>query len=174
MNRRHLTTAITMLVLCGILALALYVGFNSLFAPLPADEPAAAPSPSCTPTDVLKGERLKSTQVRVNVYNGGTRAGLAGATMDSLTRRGFRAGEIGNAPKNNRVRRAQVWIQPGEEAAGRLVARQFGPQVNVVLQDKDLADGVDVVVGNGYRALKPAKRFVVVRQPQDVCLPAEG
>lgn len=171
MTRRHVTTAITLLVLSGILGLGLYVGLNSLFAPIPALGPAAEPSPSCTPEIVRKGTRLKSSQVQVNVYNGGSRAGLAGVTMDALTARGFKAGEIGNAPKNNKVRRAQVWIDEGEEAAGRLVARQFGPLVKVITKAEDLAEGIDVVVGNEYRALKPARHFVIVRQKQNVCIP---
>lgn len=169
MTTRHLTTAATLAVLCVILIIGAVVGFNTLFAPLPGseDEPAATPTPTCDADQVKKGDRLRSSQVTVNVFNAGSRAGLAGATVDGFRARGFRGGEIGNAPADSKVRRAQVWIEKGEEAAGRLVALQIGPRVPVVTPDEDLADGIDVLVGNDFRKLvKPAPRSVVVRDAQ--------
>lgn len=172
MTRRHLTTAITLTVLCVILAIGAVVGFNTLFAPLPGPEastPTTSPSPPCNAGAVKKGERLRTSQVTVNVFNGGTRAGLAGATLDRFRARGFQGGEIGNAPLSSKVRRAQVWIQAGEEIAGRLVALQLGPRTRVVMPDEDLAEGVDVVVGNGFRNLVKAPRSIVVREAQSGC-----
>jgi hypothetical protein len=163
---RHVTTAITMVVLCMILVIATVVGFNALFAPLPGgdEEPSAAESAeSCAVEPVKKGKRLRSRQVVVNVFNAGNRGGLAGTTMDALRQRGFRGGTIGNAPDGTRLRRVQVWIEEGEEDAGRLVARQFGPKTPVITPDSDLANGIDVVVGNNFRALKRAPRSITVK-----------
>ena len=87
MTGRHVTTAITMVVLCMILVIAGVVGFNSLFAPLPnsdEEQPTAAPSESCAVEPVEKGRRLRSRQVVVNVYNAGNRGGLAGTTAVPL------------------------------------------------------------------------------------------
>lgn len=165
MTGRHVTTAVTMIVLCLIVVGAAVVGFNALFAPLPGgdDAPAAAPSPTCEePAD--SSRRLRSGEVVVNVFNAGTRAGLAGTTMDALRARGFRGGTIDNAPEGTRVRRAQVWIAAGEEDAGRLVARQFGRNTPVLTPDVDPVDGIDVVVGNSFRSLKRAPSSIVVRQ----------
>jgi hypothetical protein len=170
MTTRHLTTAVTMAVLCVILVIGAVVGFNALFAPLPGSEeeqPAAAPTESCVVEPVRKGRKLRTGQVVVNVFNGGTRAGLAGQTMDALRSRGFQGGQIGNAPRKNKVKRVQIWIEEGEEAAGRLVARQFGPKTPVMTPKEDLANGVDVVVGNNYRTLQKGPRFVVVKQPPE-------
>jgi hypothetical protein len=173
MTRRHVTTAVTLVVLLVILVIAGVVGFNALFAPLPgSDEPtAAAPSPSCT-AQPATGGRLRSKDVAVNVFNAGTRAGLAGSTYDALRARGFKGGEIGNAP-SAKVRRAQVWIVAGEEDAGRLVARQLGKKAkpHLVSADEDLGDGVDLVVGNGFRKLvRGAPRSVKVTEPaEDSC-----
>ncbi|MGN6574060.1 MAG: LytR C-terminal domain-containing protein [Nocardioides sp.] len=169
MTRRHLTTAVTLAVLMVILVIAAVVGFNALFAPLPgSDEPtAAAPSPSCTASPV-KG-RLRTKDVAVNVFNAGTRAGLAGSTFDALRARGFKGGEIGNAP-SAKVRRAQVWIVEGEEDAGKLVARQLVKKAkpHLVSADEDHADGVYLVVGNGFRKLvRGAPRSVKVTQSSD-------
>jgi hypothetical protein len=154
-----------MVVLCTILVVAAVVGFNTLFAPLPGDdeEPAAAPSKSCAVEPVEEGRRLRSRQVVVNVFNAGTRAGLAGTTMDALRARGFRGGTIGNAPDGTKVQRVQVWIAAGEEDAGRLVARQFGPRTPVQTPDDDAVDGIDVVVGNKFRSLKRAPRSIKVQ-----------
>lgn len=167
-----------MLVLVGILVLGVFVGVRELFAPLPggsdpAEETPAA-SPSCEPQDAPPGQRLRSRQVTVNVFNGGSRAGLAGQTLDQLARRGFKAGEVGNAPSDNGVKRVQVWVVEGEETAGRLVARNFGPKVPVVAQETadDLAAGIDVVVGNGLRRLGAPLRSIKVSADQEVCAPA--
>ncbi|HEX4976666.1 MAG TPA: LytR C-terminal domain-containing protein [Nocardioides sp.] len=165
MTGRHVTTAVTMVVLCMIVVVAAVVGFNTLFAPLPGDdEPAAAPSPTCAVPPAKEGRRLRSGQVVVNVFNAGTRGGLAGTTLDALRERGFRGGTIGNAPEGTKLRRVQVWVTEGEEDAGRLVARQFGRRTPVVTPDTDLVAGVDVVVGNKFRSLAPAPRSVKVRQ----------
>lgn len=166
MTGRHVTTAITMLVLCMILVIAGVVGFNALFAPLPGsdEEPSATPSESCAVEPVKEGRRLRSRQVVVNVFNAGTRGGLAGTTMDALRGRGFRGGTIGNAPDGTKVRRVQVWIAEGEEDAGKLVARQFGPKTPVLTRENDIVDGIDVVVGNNFRALKRAPRSIKVKQ----------
>jgi hypothetical protein len=170
MTTRHLTTAVTLVVLGVILVVAAVVGFNALFAPLPGAEetPAASPSASCEPTG-KKRERLRSNEVTVNVYNAGTRSGLAGATVDAFRARGFQGGLIGNAPSGTKVRRAQVWVAEGEEAAGRLVARQLGPRTPVVTPDEDLADGIDVVIGNGFRALVRAPRSILVKVDASGC-----
>ena len=172
MTNRHLTTALTMAVLCVIVLIGAVVGFNALFAPLPGSdsEPSAVESPACDQPSVKRGQRLRSNEVTVNVFNAGTRAGLAGATVDAFRARGFRGGEIGNAPTGSKVRRAQVWVAEGEEAAGRLVARQIGPRTPVVTPDEDLADGIDVLVGNGFRgSLVNAPRSIVVKVAVSGC-----
>jgi hypothetical protein len=172
MTGRHITTAVTMAVLVGILVLGMVIGFNQLFAPLPGSEntPAAEPSPTCTEAPPEKGERLRTREVRVNVFNAGTRAGLAGGTIDAFRSRGFQGGEIGNAPEGTKVKRVQVWIQEGEEDAGRLVARQIGKKLRAMKVDEDLAPGVDVVVGNKFRSLVKAPRSIPVKSTRIVCI----
>ena len=55
MASRHLTTAVTLLVLVGIRVLGVVVGVRELFAPLPGSEgasgePAAEQTESCDPS----------------------------------------------------------------------------------------------------------------------------
>jgi hypothetical protein len=172
MTGRHLTTAVTLAVLCVVLVVGLVVGVNKLFAPLPEDPLAVAPepSPTCQPTSVEKGERLHSRAVVVSVFNAGTRAGLADQTLAALTRRGFKEGEVGNAPADTRVRFARVWTTAENDAAARLVARQLGRKVRVVVGKEDLGEGVDVLVGNGFAGLVKAPRWIAVRKTQQVCV----
>ncbi len=67
----------------------------------------------------------------------------------------------------------QVWIVEGEELAGRLVARNFGPKVPVKTKDAadDLGDGIDVVVGNGLAKLAKPKRSIKIPADSEVCVP---
>jgi hypothetical protein len=174
MGRREITTAVTMTVLCGVLVVGAIAGWRALFADLPADETAAEPQPSCTTQQVDAGQRIRSRQVVVSVFNGGTRSGLAGETLSALQRRGFKAGNVGNAPSDTSVRRVAVWSTEENDAEARLVARQFGKRVEVTFSDVDLGPGVDVIVGNSFRGLSKAKRSIKVQAPQDVCVPSES
>ncbi|MFL6133438.1 MAG: LytR C-terminal domain-containing protein [Nocardioidaceae bacterium] len=165
-------TAITLLVLVAILVIGAVIGADKLFAPLPTTEqPVATPSPTCTVRTVKKGQRVVPRQVQVSVFNGGHRAGLAGTTMRSLSRRGFRQGKVGNAPSSVKVRRVQVWTTFRNDDGARLVARQFGRTTKVRITRTDLGPGVDVVIGDNFRKLAKGKRFVVVRRSSSVCVP---
>lgn len=172
MRRRHLMTAITLLVLIVILVIGVVIGMDKLFAPLPTTEqPVATPSPTCKVRAVKKGQRVVPRQVQVSVFNGGDRAGLAGTTMRSLARRGFKRGEVGNTPSSVSVKRVQVWTTLRNDDGARLVARQFGRKTKVRITKTDLGPGVDVVVGDRFDKLAKGKRFVVVRRSSSVCVP---
>ena len=93
-------------------------------------------------------------------------------TMAALRKRGFRPGDVGNAPATANVRRVAVWSTEENDVEARLVARQFGKRVEVTLAEEDLGPGVDVIVGNKFKGLKKAKRSVRVQSPQEVCIPA--
>jgi hypothetical protein len=148
------------------------LGVKTLFAPVPGDPtPTASPSPTCSEKTVRKGQRLRSTQVVVSVYNGGTRAGLADTTMRALTNRGFKQGEIGNAPPDVNVTKVKVYTSERNDQAAQLVARQFGRKTRVTLAETDLGPGVDVVVGNGFDELAKARRVIVARHGSSVCVP---
>jgi hypothetical protein len=169
---RHLTTGITLLVLVGILVVGAVLGSKSLFAPLPdSGQAAGSPSPTCTTQTVKKGQRIRSTQVQVSVFNGGTRSGLADETLKSLVKRGFTAGDTGNAPSDTKVRRVRVFTTTSNDLSATLVARQFGRSTKVVVTDTDLGPGVDVVVGNKFDKLAKARHVIAVRKSSSVCVP---
>ena len=174
MRGRHLTTAITLLVLVGLLALGTVVGVRSLFAPLPGGSTSASPSPACATRSVRKGQRVSARQVQVSVFNSGTRAGLADETMAELARRGFKRGDVGNAPSGRRVKVAQVWTTQRHDPGAHLVAHQFGGSTKVRFVRRNLGPGVDVIVGSGLHHLAKAKGFVVAKRSSSVCVPATG
>ena len=172
MARRHLTTAVTLLVLVSILVLGVVLGVKTLFAPLPgSDKATATPSPSCSPKTVRKGQRIRSTQVQVSVFNGGTRSGLADETMRLLARRGFTQGDVGNAPSDAKVTRVRVLTTEKNDMAATLVARQFGRTTRVIVTETDLGPGIDVIVGNKFGKLAKAKRVLVAQSSSSVCVP---
>ena len=174
MRGRHLTTAITLVVLVGILLFGAFYGMKSLFAPLPSDNASKAPAAKCTTTNVKKGQKIRATQVQVSVYNAGTRAGLAQETLAKLHKRGFRNGDVGNAPSGTVVKRAQVWTTQQHDAAARLVAKQLGAGAPVRTVSKNLGPGVDVVVGNNFHKLAHVKSFLVVKRSGSACLPGSS
>ncbi len=168
MRGRHLTTGITLLVLVGILAVGGVYGVKSLFAPIPSDTPSAGTD--CSATTVKKGQKIRARQVRVSVFNAGSRSGLADETLIALVRRGFRKGQAGNAPEGAKVKKAQVWTTQRKDPAAKLVARQFGKATKVRFVDQDLGPGVDVVVGDGFGKLAKAKKVLVVKKSTSACL----
>jgi hypothetical protein len=171
-THRHLTTAITLLVLVGILVVGAVVGSRSLFAPLPGKGQAAGtPTPTCSTQTLRKGQRIRSTQVQVSVFNGGTRSGLADETLKSLAKRGFTSGTTGNAPTSTTVKRVRVYTTTTNDLSAVLVARQFGRSTKVVVSDTDLGPGVDVVVGNRLHGLTKARHVIKVRKSSSVCVP---
>ena len=170
MGRREITTAITMLILCVLLASAAFLGWRSLFAPLPGDEDEADAARSCATERLKKGQRLRSSQVRVSVFNGGTEVGLADTTMAALRKRGFRRGDVSNAPIDIAVSRVQVWSTRRVDVTAELVARQFGEQVKVKSRQDDLGPGVDVIVGDDFNRLVPTPTTIRVLKLQKACV----
>lgn len=167
-QRRHITTAVTMLLLIGILVLGLVVGYQSLFKPLDSDEPTS----TCTTQET--GQRIRAKEVQVSVYNSGTRSGLASQTLRSLHRRGFREGEVGNAPDGAKVDDVQVWTTQKSDRAAKLVALQFGKDAKVVVKEESIGPGIDVLVGNDYNGLKKARKAIKVKKDAvDVCVTKE-
>jgi len=164
---RHVTTGVTLVVLVAILVVAGALGLRALFAPLPSDDASAGSG--CVSTELQKGQRVSSTQVQVSVFNASERAGLADRTMLALTKRGFTQGDIGNAPDDSGVKLAQVWTTETDDAAARLVARQFGKKVKVHTVETDLGPGVDVIVGKRFTKLVKAKRTIVAARATSAC-----
>ncbi len=155
-------TPITMLVLLGVLLGAAYYGWQTIVSP---DEESKATSPTATnPTctkhvKFKKGQLIRGRDIVVNVYNAGTTSGLAGETLNTLEDNGFKAGVAENAPTNLAVFNVTV-LGDRSSPEVRLISRQFRGPVKV---DKGpaLAAGVDVVVGQNFRAVNDNAKTVM-------------
>ncbi|MFG3099983.1 LytR C-terminal domain-containing protein [Streptomyces sp. NPDC048182] len=112
---------------------------------------SAAPAAAAVP---------KPGQVTVNVLNATTRKGLAQQTADELKKRGFRIGEVGNAPKDldKKVRGSGVLLGPAASVKSTLPV--LGAQLPAAERRTDAARkgaAVDLVIGDGFKGLaKPA------------------
>lgn len=169
MSGRRITTAVTLVVLFVVLCGMAVYGFNQFTAPFPG-----RPSEKKTCSDVEKQVQgyLQRSEVQVSVFNTGTRAGLAGATLDRIEEAGFRAGNAGNAPKGTQVRRAVVWTTKPDDPAAALVAQALGKRTPVEVTDVDLGPGIDVLVGNRFRELdRGAARRIKLAAPVETCVP---
>lgn len=167
--QRHLSTAVTLLVLCAVLVFMAVYGVKAATAPLPSG--GGSSKQSCPPAEKQVQRFVTRHEVEVSVFNGGSRNGLASRTLARLEAAGFRAGEAGNAPASAHVRRAEVWTTRKAESSARLVARALGPHVRVLVTRTDLGPGIDVVVGDGFDHLDPhAPRRMKLAKPTSTCV----
>ncbi len=156
---------VTLVVLGLVLVLAGVWGWSAIREPFPKE----STPPVCVDREYAKGDVVKPRAVTVSVWNGGTRVGLAGLTMDLLTEAGFHEGSEGNTPGKRRVQQVEIWTQEPGSPAVRLVASQFR-EVDVVEREAT-APGVLVVVGDGFDDLVPGKKSVTAKTDASVCGP---
>jgi LCP family protein required for cell wall assembly len=107
----------------------------------PTDDTGAGTGPS-----LAAGATAKPSQVRVAVFNGSSRSGLASQVTSSLTRRGFHARNAGNASVLTHVT-SRVAYGPGQEAEARTVAAAVPG--STLLAD-DTITGVQLILGSGF------------------------
>lgn len=144
-DRRRLRRRRQALTFTGLLLLVLLITVGALgnwlewWTPGPA---RATPAPC--PVQTVSAAR----QTPVNVYNGTTRRGLAGAVARELQRRDFRVLAIGNARSPAGMRTAvAVRYGPGDEIRARTVALQFPGRVTLTPGTRAREDhSVDVVI----------------------------
>lgn len=163
---------ITMSVLVVLLVGAAYYGWQSVVSPSEAGSgttPTTTAAPHCdSGQKVRKGKRIDSTEVLVNVYNGGSVAGLATTTLTALERKGFRPGVADNAPPGASATNVTILTKHRGDPQVRLVAQQF--KGNVAYSHDNLRAGVDVVVGDQFQSVNPAaKRFLVLKRVVNTC-----
>lgn len=170
MTNRRVLSAVTLVVLLGILGVGAYIGWQRLTAPV---EDKTAPTKTAGPrcdAGVHKGDVVKTRDVTVSVYNAGDRTGLAGQTMSELEARGFIAGEVGNAPEDlASVDWVRVLARSKTDPAARLVALQFGRQTLVQAVKQDLGPGVEVIVGDKFLGLVKAPAEIKAQAPGSGC-----
>jgi hypothetical protein len=160
---RAVRTPFTLLVLLGILCYGAWWGYRNVIR----EVPPAPPTP-CVKQKVAKGQ-LRSTQVVVNVFNGGDKRGLAGDVSRALRERGFRIQRVADTGEN--IQRTVI-VGAGAKNPEVLLVRGFFKGAEVRADPKNKTDGsVDVLVGNRYGGFNrnAARTFKVASST--VCLP---
>lgn len=148
----RLRTALTLAGLILLVMVAVGWGLFALTRPLPQAEVI----PVCTNTRVVEGSELTPEQVAVSVFNASTRNGLASKTLAQLVTRGFVPASTGNAPEGTEVRGVQIWANDAQNPAVDLVRKHF--RKATVVAGSSLGPGVTVIVGDGFRGLRPKKQ----------------
>jgi hypothetical protein len=149
--RRHLLTAVTLLVLLGLVVAGGYYGYQALRTPLD-ETTGSSDGPGCE-DGLRRGDTVRTRDVTVSVLNAGSRSGLASQVQEKLVKRGFLAGTTDNAPDGQDVRFVRVLAPSRRDPAARLVAVQFGKRTVVQRSRLDLGPGVDVIVGDRFKGL---------------------
>lgn len=158
---RLVRTPLTLLVLLGVLGYGAWWGYTNVLKPIPP-----APPVRCVPQRVQAGE-LRSSQVTVNVFNGGTKKGLAGDVGRSLRAKGFKVARSTNtAVKIEKT----VIVGAGASNPEVLLVKDFFKNSSV-RADKRADHSVDVLVGNGYGGFEKNAKSTFKVKAKTVCLP---
>ncbi|MFD7499833.1 LytR C-terminal domain-containing protein [Streptomyces sp. NPDC059850] len=101
----------------------------------------------------------KPSDITVNVYNATKRSGLAKDTAKALEKRGFKIGDVGNAPKayDNKVKASGILL--GAPASAEGASRVLGTQLAGAQTKNDARRGkdVDLIIGSGFKDLAKQK-----------------
>ncbi|HLT61405.1 MAG TPA: LytR C-terminal domain-containing protein [Microlunatus sp.] len=163
---RIVRTPLTLLVLLGILCYGAWWGYTNVLKPVPP-----LPPTPCVTQPIKKGQ-LSASQVTVNIYNGGSKRGLARDIGIRMRDRGFRvASESNTAEKIG----ATVIVGQGAKNPEVLLIKQIFPGSTVRVEPNRVDHSVDILVGNSWNWDKhydeKAKSSLKVKA-KTVCLPS--
>ncbi|MFI6336268.1 LytR C-terminal domain-containing protein [Streptomyces sp. NPDC050535] len=139
---------------------------------------ASKASPSATASGASTASASAGTpprpgQITVNVFNATPRSGLAKETADELKKRGFRIGDVGNAPKAYDKKVDGAGILLGAKGAAQAALPVLNTQLSGAQLKTDgraKADQVDLILGTGFRNLTVKedadKALAVLAQPR--------
>ena len=116
--------------------------------------------PSASGSDTSPAKAPKPSTITVNVYNATDRSGLAKDTADELKKRGFKIGEVDNAPAelDKKVKEPGLLLgTPAAKQDGSLAVlgahlAKADTKTDTARKGK-AAKSVDLVIGSGYKAL---------------------
>ncbi|WP_330289519.1 LytR C-terminal domain-containing protein [Streptomyces sp. NBC_00576] len=116
-----------------------------------------SPSPTATPA---ARALPKPGQITVNVLNATPRSGLAKQAADELKKRGFRIGDVGNAPKAYDKKIAGAGMVLGATSAAEAALPVLGTQLagaQLKTDTRPSATEVDLLIGTTFTALTSKK-----------------
>ncbi|MEU3981425.1 LytR C-terminal domain-containing protein [Streptomyces sp. NPDC026672] len=100
----------------------------------------------------------KPATITVNVYNATPRSGLAKATADELKKRGFKVGDVGNAPAefDKKIKGAGILLGPPASLDTSLPV--LATQLTTAERRTDAhrkPPALDLIIGDGFKSLTP-------------------
>jgi hypothetical protein len=112
-------------------------------------------TPGASPTPTVAASLPKPGQITVNVFNATARSGLAKDTADELKKRGFKIGEVGNAPKGYDKKVDGSAVLLGRQASLKTTLPVLSTQLGGAELRADTRKGgdVDLIIGNGFKSL---------------------
>ncbi|MGN6599880.1 MAG: LytR C-terminal domain-containing protein [Actinomycetes bacterium] len=153
---RHVLRHAIVLTLAVLLLVG--AGFSAWWFALRDTTTSVAAVPNCpvpTVTVTAKPVALPPAKVKVNVYNAGCVAGLAGRVSKDLTARGFQVAEVANDPKKAALTTpVELRFGPTGYAAAQTLLTEV-KNAHIVVDDRANAI-VDVVLGDSFTSLVPA------------------
>lgn len=163
----RLRSALTLVVLVGVLLFGVSYGFSAVTEPFPERDA----TPVCTEAAVAKGEKIFPDQVTVSVLNAGERSGLASRTMSQLVGVGYGRGDLANAPEGTDVKRVEIWTDEPNNPDVRLVQTYLGTRKALIVRRDTVAVGVNVVVGDRFKDLRKGRKGFKAKEDTSVCMP---
>lgn len=156
---RKAVTPVALLLLLAILGFGMWWGWRELTRPFSSEQ-----SQPCVTTEATT---IDTTQVKVQVFNGGTAAGRAGQITQQLADAGFQTLNASNAGEDP----GQTTIIGGkaDDPAVQLVAGFF---VDAITKSDGRVDGVvQVIVGDNYGGFNVEAPTTIDVPGGTVCLP---
>ncbi|MDR0837491.1 MAG: LytR C-terminal domain-containing protein [Propionibacteriaceae bacterium] len=159
--QRHRIAPWVLGLLIAIFAGATFWGYQALFRP-----PDAPPPPPPCIVQTVSSE-LSTSQVTVNVLNGGTKSGQAKVVADALAAQGFVIGYIDNAQPVSWV----TVVGSTKESPEVLLVASFFPEAVLRADDRE-SHSVDVIINNLWEALPEGVPTTISVDTGTVCLPS--
>ena len=155
---RTIVTPITLVLLLALLGFGMWWGWRELTRP-----PAPVKVEPCV---VQQAAELKSNQVEVKVYNGGTITGRASQITQQLLNKGFRTLEPANT--NEKVTQTTIIGARDDDPSARLVAGFF-PN-SIVKGDNRTSGIIDVLVGDDFAGFKADAPTTIEVPGGEICI----
>jgi hypothetical protein len=146
---RHIRTAVTLLVLVGVVVGAAWYSWHNI-----VNDQATTETTNTEPCAPAATALPAPADIQLNVYNATSRSGLASSVSAQMKERGFTITGVDNDPLDKEITgTAEIRSSADQQAAATLIATMVPGAV--FLPDDRTTPSVDLVLGEGFEALAP-------------------
>lgn len=151
---RRIRTAITLVILTGIVVWAAWYAWHVVTEPAATDDDSepVVQTPVCAVT--VPTEAPPPEEISINVYNGTSRNGLASQVAREMREQGYVILDVANDPLSRSITGvAEVRAANAENLAVQLIMSQF-PGATFVPDERE-DEVIDLVLGERFEAIGP-------------------